>query len=169
LPGKSEIFFGDAAFIVRGERQRHLVITNINVGMMVELLSQFGDAVDEFNAIKESLKLESPKNGLRALRPIRNGFQVKVDLFGGQGWHNIELFLVPAGAALFAAAGEFVDGGPSAGFGGFQAETFLFVAGFDMRRLTFLFVRVAGFITLGHDGFFWVEIIFAKAFRGAAR
>jgi hypothetical protein len=129
----------------------------------------FDHAVDEFNAIKESLKLESPKNGLRALRPIRNGFQVKVDLFGGQGWHNIELFLVPAGAALFAAAGEFVDGGPSAGFGGFQAETFLFVAGFDMRRLTFLFVRVAGFITLGHDGFFWVEIIFAKAFRGAAR
>ena len=77
--------------------------------------------------------------------------------------------MVPTGAAPFAATGTFVDGGPSAGFGGFHAETFLFVAGFDVRRLTFLFVRVAGFITLGHDGFSLVEIIFAKAFRGAAR
>ena len=43
-------------------------------------------------------------------------------MFGGQGWHGNKSFLVPAGAALFAATGEFVYGGPSPCFRGFRAE-----------------------------------------------
>jgi len=75
---------------------------------------------------------------------------VKADLFGGQGWHGNKSFLVPAGAALFAAAGEFVYGGPSPCFRGFRAEPLFLVAGFDVFRLTLLFVSVAGFIALRH-------------------
>ena len=44
-------------------------------------------------------------NGLRAFRPVRNGLQVQLDLFGRQGWHN-DQFQFLAGAALFAAAGQ---------------------------------------------------------------
>src|ERR1035437_3459107 len=40
--------------------------------------------------------------------------------------------------------------GPGAGFRIFNADTFLLVAGFNVCRLTFLFVSVAGFITLWH-------------------
>ena len=61
---------------------------------------------------------------------------------------------LPAGAALFAAAGEFVHGGPSPRFGGFRADTLFLVAGLDVFRLTLLFVSVAGFIALGHWWFF---------------
>jgi hypothetical protein len=75
---------------------------------------------------------------------------VKADLFGGQGWHGNKSFLVPAGATLFAAAIEFVHGRPGAGFRIFHADTFFLVAGFDVCRLTFLFVSVTGFIALRH-------------------
>src|ERR1035437_2365507 len=60
------------------------------------------------------------------------------------------LVFLPAGAALFAAAGEFVYGGPSPCFRGFRAEAPLLVAGFDVFRLTLLFVSVTGFIALRH-------------------
>jgi hypothetical protein len=59
--------------------------------------------------------------------------------------------MVPTGAAPFAATGTFVDGGPSAGFGGFHSNTFHFVACFDVCNLPFLFVRVTGFVAL-RDG-----------------
>src|ERR1039457_5401743 len=57
---------------------------------------------------------------------------------------------LPAGAALLAATGEFVYGGPSPCFRSFRAQAFFLVTGFDMGRLTFLFVSVAGFIALRH-------------------
>ncbi len=57
---------------------------------------------------------------------------------------------LPAGAALFAAAGKFVYGGPGPCFSGFCADAFILVAGFDMFRLPFLFGSVAGFIALRH-------------------
>jgi len=59
--------------------------------------------------------------------------------------------MVPAGATFFAAAGEFVDSGPRACFCSFHADAFSLVAGFDVFRLTFLFVGVTGFIALRHD------------------
>jgi hypothetical protein len=71
-------------------------------------------------------------------------------LFGVQGWHGGESILVPTGAALFATAGQFVDRGPGAGFGGFRADTFFLVTGFDVFGLTLLFVSVTGFIALRH-------------------
>jgi hypothetical protein len=58
----------------------------------------------------------------------------------------ILISFLPAGAALFATAGEFVYGGPSPCLGGFRAETLLLVAFFDVGRLTLLFVSVTGFI-----------------------
>jgi hypothetical protein len=36
---------------MRGERQRHLVKTNVNIWIMIEVLSYTGDAVDEGNSI----------------------------------------------------------------------------------------------------------------------
>jgi hypothetical protein len=47
------------------------------------------------------------------------------------------LILAPTRAALFAAAVEFVDGGPGAGFGSFRADTFFLVTGFDVPGLPF--------------------------------
>ena len=60
------------------------------------------------------------------------------------------LSFLPSGALLFAATGEFVYGGPSSCLRSFLADSFLLVAGFDVFRLTFLFARVAGFISLRH-------------------
>jgi hypothetical protein len=51
LPGKGEIFFSDSSFIMRGERQRHLVKTNINIGMVIDFLSFPGDPVDESDGV----------------------------------------------------------------------------------------------------------------------
>ena len=59
--------------------------------------------------------------------------------------------MVPAGAAFFAAAGEFVYSGSSACFCSFHADAFFLIAGFDVCRLTLLFVSVTGFIALRHD------------------
>jgi hypothetical protein len=94
LPGNGEIFFCDSAFVMRGERQRHLVETDFNVGMMVHFLGALGDAVDKSDAVQETLELKGAANGIRALRPIGNGFQVKLDLFVVQGWHDFKLFFV---------------------------------------------------------------------------
>jgi hypothetical protein len=58
--------------------------------------------------------------------------------------------LLPAGAALFAAAGKFVYGCPRPCFRGFRGESLFLLAGFDVFRLALLFVRVAGFIALRH-------------------
>ena len=76
---------------------------------------------------------------------------MKVDLFGSEGSHGNESVPVPTGAALVAAAGKFVDGGPGPRFRSFGAQPLFLVAGFDVRRLTFLFVRVAGLIALRHE------------------
>src|ERR1022692_2949248 len=64
------------------------------------------------------------------------------------------------GAAFFAAARELVDGSPSAGFRIFRADIFFLVAGFDVRRLTFLFVSVTGFIALRHGCSFLLGVTF---------
>jgi len=137
---------------MRGECQRHLVIADVNVRLMIDFQGLFGDAAHKIYARHESLKLECAANGLRVLRPVRNGFQLKIDLLDVQGWHNnYKLIRVSPGAALFAAAGKFVDRGPGACFGGFHADTFFLIAVLDVRRLTLLFVGVTGFIALGHD------------------
>jgi hypothetical protein len=102
LPGQGEIFFGKPAFVMRGERQRHLVITDVNVGMVIELLRPLGDAIHKGEAVQEVRKLESAADGLRAFRPIGNDFQLNGDFFGGQGWHNLIGFLL-AGAGRFGA------------------------------------------------------------------
>jgi hypothetical protein len=50
LPGKGEIFSGDSSFIVGGELQRHLVKTNVDVGMVIDFLSFPGDPIDKIDA-----------------------------------------------------------------------------------------------------------------------
>lgn len=74
LAGQSEIFFGESSGIVRGERERHLVKTNINVGMVIELLCPFGHAIDPRNALQKSLELKGPPNRAGALLPVGDGF-----------------------------------------------------------------------------------------------
>jgi hypothetical protein len=55
-----------------------------------------------------------------------------------------------AGTAPVSTTGKFVHGGPRPRRRRFQTRTALLVAGFDVDRLPFLFVGVAGFIALGH-------------------
>ena len=74
FPGKDEIFFGESAGIMRGERERHLVKTDVNIGMVIDFLSALGDAVHKGNAHQESLELKCPMNSLGAFRPVWNGF-----------------------------------------------------------------------------------------------
>src|ERR1035437_8986452 len=138
---------------MRGEGQRNPVKTYINIWMMLVFFGPLGDPAHKGDAPQKPLKLESAANGLRPLRPVRKGFQMKDDLFMGQGRHNSKMVFSP-GAAFFAAAGKFVDGGPGAGFRIFYADTLLLVASFDVCRLTFLLVGVAGFIALRHKWFF---------------
>jgi hypothetical protein len=61
-----------------------------------------------------------------------------------------KLALSSAGAALFAAAGCFVDSSPGPRLGVCPIHSPGLVAGNDVCRLTLLFVRVAGFIALRH-------------------
>jgi hypothetical protein len=49
LPGEGEILFSDSAFIMRGKGQRHLIKTNIYIGMVIHFLSFRGDPVDKIN------------------------------------------------------------------------------------------------------------------------
>jgi hypothetical protein len=44
--------------------------------------------------VQKSFKFECAANDVRALRPIRNGFQLKIDLFSVQDWHNFNLTVV---------------------------------------------------------------------------
>jgi hypothetical protein len=75
---------------------------------------------------------------------------VNVDLFSGQGWHNILNFFLILPERPFAVAGEFVGGGPDPRFRGFRADTLFCLAGFCRFRLLFLFACIAGFIVLRH-------------------
>jgi hypothetical protein len=74
LPGSGEILFSDPSGIMRGERQRHLFKTNINIWIMIEVLGYTGNAVDEGNTVQESFKIKCAANGLCALRPVRDCF-----------------------------------------------------------------------------------------------
>jgi len=56
---------------------------------------------------------------------------------------NFRSASLPAGAALLAATGEFVYGGPGTCGGVFRAETPFLIAGFNVFRLALLFVSVA--------------------------
>ena len=66
---------------MRGERQCHLVKTNVYIGMVVHFLGFRGYPVDKINSFQESLKLECPKDGLPAFGPVWDGLQVQLDLF----------------------------------------------------------------------------------------
>jgi hypothetical protein len=70
MPGEQKILFGDAAFIMRGELQRHLVEANVYFRMVVQLLRLLGDMIDEGNALPEAVELESAANDPRVVRPI---------------------------------------------------------------------------------------------------
>jgi hypothetical protein len=83
LSGKRKIFFGDSPFIMRGQLQRNLIKANVNVRMVIAFLGFPGDPFDKGDAFQEPLKFVGPKNRLSAFRPVRNGFQVKTEMFGG--------------------------------------------------------------------------------------
>jgi len=75
-----------------------------------------------------------PENTLQALLGVSGP-----DLSSEKAPHSPQSFLLPARPAFFATAGEIIYGGPSPCLGGFQAETLLLVAFFDVGRLTLLF------------------------------
>ena len=58
---------------MRGERQRHLVKTDVNVGVMIDFLSLFGDSTHKSYSRHEIVKLERAANSLPAFRPVRDG------------------------------------------------------------------------------------------------
>ena len=49
LAGKGKILFGDSSFIMGGELQRHLAKANVDIRMVIELLSFPGDPVDKID------------------------------------------------------------------------------------------------------------------------
>ena len=83
LAGQGEILFCESSGIVRGERERHLVKTNINVGMVMELLGVLGRAVDQRDALQKSPELKGPPNRARPFLLVGDGFQVKADGMSG--------------------------------------------------------------------------------------
>jgi hypothetical protein len=85
LPRQREVFSGNAAFIMGGERQRHLVETNVDIRMMLHFLRALRDAIDKMYALQESLKLKGTNKCLRALRPMRDHFPEKSHLLGREG------------------------------------------------------------------------------------
>lgn len=58
LPRQREVFSGKAAFIMGGERQRHLVETNVDIRMMLHFLRALRDAIDKMYPLQEPLKLK---------------------------------------------------------------------------------------------------------------
>ena len=50
LPGKGKILFSNSTFVMRGKRQSHLVKANVDIRMMVALLSFSGNPVYERDA-----------------------------------------------------------------------------------------------------------------------
>jgi len=135
------------------EGQSHFIVAYIDIGVVIGFLCFSGDLIDEVDAPDEILEFKGALNRFGALRPLGDAFQIETDLFWSECRHGDGLFLGPTGPAEFAAARQFVDCGPGPRFRGFRAHTFLFIALFDVRRLTFLFVRVTRFIALGHGLF----------------
>ncbi len=58
FPGKEEIFFSYSSFIMGGKRQCHLVKTYINIRLMIDFESLFGDSAHKINARHESFNLK---------------------------------------------------------------------------------------------------------------
>ena len=75
---------------------------------------------------------------------------------GSIGRGGFTLIFLSAGTALFAAARELVDGGPSPLLCGFFPKAPFLVAFLDMLRLAFLFVGITGFVTAWHNNFLLV-------------
>jgi hypothetical protein len=51
--------------------------------VVIDFLGLPGNPIDKIHAFQEALEFKGAKNCLRAFGPIRNGFQAKIDLFGG--------------------------------------------------------------------------------------
>src|SRR5436190_10196949 len=58
--------------------------------------------------------------------------------------------MASAGAALLAASGRFVHGGPGSRLGRLRSDTALLVAALDVLGLTFLLVGVCAFVSSWH-------------------
>ena len=73
---------------------------------------------------------------------------------------GMRFLFTSAGAALFAAAGFFINGGPGAPLCFLGRSAALFVTFLDVFRFAFLFVRVAGFAAAGHKKLLFYRIDF---------
>src|SRR6478736_1334425 len=89
FPGEGEVLFRQAAGIVRGENERHLVPADINVGMMPGFLRELGDGGDELDGRRKIFEDERPRDGFAALAPIGNSRERGLDLGGIQFGHDI--------------------------------------------------------------------------------
>jgi hypothetical protein len=80
--GEDEIFSGQPAGIVRGERECDFVPADINVGMMPRLFREPRDGIDEFNRGWEILELVSARDAYVIFLPVRDAGERGFDLSG---------------------------------------------------------------------------------------
>lgn len=72
---------------MRGQRQRDLVPTNIDVGMMPRFFRNSGSGVDEFDRRGKIFEDERARDGCPTLLPIGYGRERGFDLNSGQFLH----------------------------------------------------------------------------------
>ena len=67
--GEGKILLGQTARVVRRERERDLVPTDVDVGMMARLLRQLGDEVHEFHRREKIRERERAADDRALARP----------------------------------------------------------------------------------------------------
>ena len=74
------VFGGEAAFVVRGPRQRHAAVVDGDVGMMVRGFRIGDQAIDERDGLRKSLERELLPDRIAIERPLVERLQLLVDL-----------------------------------------------------------------------------------------
>src|ERR1700682_4479018 len=70
-----EVELGEAALAVRGKNQAHLVVANVDVGMMFLVLGNFRDPIHEIDRFGKVVELERALDMLLLQLPLRDLFQ----------------------------------------------------------------------------------------------
>ena len=95
VPGEGKIFFRDASSIMRGQRERDLVVANKDVGVMLHFLSAFGNARYECHSLDKVLKAERTLNRVASLGPIRPLSESRFDLLFREFLDTVHALVYP--------------------------------------------------------------------------
>jgi hypothetical protein len=79
-----EVEIGEATLAVRGKAQAHLAVADVDLGMMLVLLGDLGDAVHELDRLREVVELERALDVFLFEVPFREFFHPVFDVFGFQ-------------------------------------------------------------------------------------